>query len=95
MRAPARLLLGAAAMMGVGAVTGQPEFILPAILLAGTSAGLKVVARHRAMRASFAELERRVRLTEGELDVANSELAQLKVEREFDRQLLHSTATQT
>ena len=88
MRLPTRLLLGAAAILGLGAITGQPEFIVPALVLAGASAYVKRAARQRDLQASLAEMEKRLNVTEGELDAASSELEHLRVEREFDRQLL-------
>jgi hypothetical protein len=38
-------------------------------------------------------MEKRLSVTEGELEAANVELEQLRVEREFDRQLLRAPKT--
>ena len=90
MKPPALLFIGAAAMLGLGAVTGQPEFILPALLLVGGASFMKRAARQRDLQASLAEMDKRLTVTEGELDSASTELQQLRVEREFDRQLLRA-----
>ncbi|MGQ0561842.1 MAG: hypothetical protein ACT443_08220 [Gemmatimonadota bacterium] len=90
MKLPTRFLVGAAAMLGIAAATAQPEFILPAVVLAGAAAVAGRAARQRQLAASLAEMEKRLSLTEGELESASSELGQLRVEREFDRQLLHA-----
>jgi hypothetical protein len=92
MRLPKQLLWGAAALVGACVVTGQPEFAVPALLMAGASAGLKIRAGQRDLQASLAQMENRLNSTEGELDAASSELEELKVEREFDRQLLRPPA---
>jgi hypothetical protein len=88
MRAPGFLLLGTTAMLGLAAVSGQPEFILPALLFAGGSALARHKSNQQRLAASLAEVEKRLSVTEGELEAASTELDQLKVEREFDRQLL-------
>lgn len=90
MKAPARFLVGAAAMLGIAAVTGQPEFILPALLLTTASGLTHRAARQKQLRTTIAEVEKRLRVTEGELEAAGTELEHLRVEREFDRQLLHA-----
>jgi hypothetical protein len=93
MRLPTGLFLGAAAMLGLAAVSGQPEFILPALLLAGSGASVNRIKHQRELRRSLAEIENRLSLTEAELEDASSELGQLRVEREFDRQLLRRPDT--
>ena len=85
-----RLLFGAAAMLGVAALSGQPEFILPAALLAAGASVMKRRATQQDLAASLSEMEKRLSLTEGELETASTELQQLRVEREFDRQLLRA-----
>jgi TolA-binding protein len=90
MKKPNRLLFGAAALLGLAAISGQPEFILPAAMLAGGAAVMKRKAAQRQLVTSIAEMEKRLRVTEGELESASSELNQLRVEREFDRQLLRA-----
>jgi hypothetical protein len=75
-------------MLGMAAVSGQPEFILPALLFAAGSAFARHKAHQRALQTSLAEVEKRLNVTEGALEAASTELDQLKVEREFDRQLL-------
>lgn len=77
-------------MLGLAAISGQPEFIMPAAVLAGGAAVIKRKAAQRQLVASIAEMEKRLRVTEGELESANTELNQLRVEREFDRQLLRA-----
>lgn len=93
MQLPTRLLWGAAALVGVSVVTGQPEIVLPAFLLVGASAGLKIRAGQRDLQASLAQMKKRLDSTEGDLDAASSELEQLKVETDFDRQLLRPPPT--
>ena len=94
MRSPVRfLVLGAAGMLGAAAVTGQPEFILPAVLLASGAAFTRRAANHRKLVESLAEMEQRLSLTEGELEHASGEMERLRVEREFDRQLLRPPTT--
>jgi hypothetical protein len=88
MRLPTGLFLGAAAMLGLAAVSGQPEFILPALLLAGGGTAVNRIKRQRELRRSLADMENRLSITEAELEDASSELGTLRVEREFDRQLL-------
>ena len=77
-------------MLGLAAFTAQPEFILPAAVLAGGATIMKRRAAQQNLVASLAEMEKRLSLTEGELEDASTELQQLKVEREFDRQLLRA-----
>jgi len=86
------LLVGAAAMLALAAATTQPEFILPAVLFAGGAAARRHAARQKQLTQSLSEMEKRLNITEGELDAASTELNQLRVEREFDRQLLHAPA---
>jgi hypothetical protein len=92
MRLPRGLMVGAAAMLALAAATAQPEFILPALLFGGAAAATRHSARHKQLTASLSEMEKRLNVTEGELDAASTELTQLRVEREFDRQLLHAPA---
>lgn len=92
MKVPAQLLVGAAALLGIAAVTGQPEFILPALLLTAASGMTRRAARQKQLANTLAEVEKRLRVTEGELESASTELEHLRVEREFDRQLLHAPA---
>jgi hypothetical protein len=93
MKSPMRLIVGAVLMLGVAAASGQPEFLVPAVLLAGASALTQRAAKHRNVAKSLAEMERRLSITEGELEAASGELEKLRVEREFDRQLLRATTT--
>ena len=93
MKLATRFLVGAAAMLGVAAVSGQPEFILPAFVLGGAAAYSRRAANQRVLKESLAEVEKRLSVTEGELESASTELEQLRVEREFDRQLLRDPKT--
>lgn len=90
MKVPTRLLIGAAAMLGIAAVTGQPEFIVPAAALAAASGVTRRVAHQKELANKLAEVEKRLRVTENELEAASTELDHMRVEREFDRQLLHA-----
>lgn len=80
-------------MLGIAAVTGQPEFVVPALLLGGASGLAKRAAAQRHFQESLAEMQKRLSVTEGELESASVELEQLRVEREFDRQLLRAPTT--
>lgn len=75
-------LAAAVAMVIVSVATQQPEFALPAVLFGGA-----YVIKRRGEKMN--QLEQRVNLALGELESANSELEQLRQEREFDRKLLH------
>lgn len=75
-------LAAAAVMVLISAVLQQPEFALPAVLFGGA-----YVIKRRAEKMN--ELEKRVNLALGELESTNTELEQLRKEREFDRKLLH------
>jgi hypothetical protein len=86
-------MVGAAVMLGVAAVSAQPEFIVPALLLAGAAAVTQRAAKQKYLTKSLAEMEKRLRVTEGELEATGVELEQLRVERQFDRQLLHALPT--
>lgn len=90
MKLPTRLLVGAAVMLGVSAAFAQPEFIVPALVLAGAAALTRRAARQKYVATSLAEMEKRLSVTEGELEAASVELEQLRVEREFDRELLRA-----
>jgi hypothetical protein len=75
-------------MLGAAATSGQPEFILPALLFTGGFAFARRAENRRLLAQSLAEMELRLSLTEGELEAASAELEQLRIEREFDRQVL-------
>lgn len=75
-------LAAAIAMVVVSAALQQPEFAIPAVLFGGA-----YVMKRRAEKMN--QLEKRVDLALGELESANTELEQLRKEREFDRKLLH------
>lgn len=93
MKLPTRFLVGAAVLLAVAAASGQPEFILPALLLTGASALTRRAAQQRNLAKSLAEMEKRLSVTEGELEAANTDLERIRVEREFDRQLLRVPRT--
>jgi hypothetical protein len=90
-------LLAIAVLLFLGAFgTGEEEFALIGLVMTVCS----MVAHFATLRAGhpdkeiagemelrLRELERRVGLTEGELDVANEQLQRLRAEREFDRAL--------
>ena len=90
-------LLGVAVLLFVGAMlTGEDEMAMVGMFLAACSVVTYLVTlRSRVpdrevsgdMELRLSELERRLGLTEGELDVANEQLQRLRAEREFDRAL--------
>ena len=90
MKLSSGLIACAVGMVGAAAASGQPELVVPAMLFAAAAAASKRRAKQQEDARTLAELEKRLSLTEGELESAASELETLRVEREFDRQLLHA-----
>jgi hypothetical protein len=88
MRLPIVLTAAAAGWLIIAAASGQPEFIVPALVLAVAAASTRRTAKHKQLARSLAEMEQRLRVTEGELEFTSEDLQHMKVEREFDRQLL-------
>lgn len=97
------LFIGAMVAFGIGVLSGQPaDFVIPAMILAagGFYAGRGGNRNYRHLdepsdvQRRMAEIEQRLALTEGELASANTELEQLRAEREFDRQLLRKAANE-
>jgi hypothetical protein len=90
-------LLGAAIVMFImGMLFGEEE----PILLAAMTVGASVLTYLVTLRAELGEkkvpgeverrlkeLEHRLSLTEGELDLASAQIERLRAERDFDRQL--------
>ena len=90
-------LLAIAALLFGGGLLGESEEIIVLSLLVGGASVVTYIATLRARLAGeesssavevrLQELERRLGLTEGELDVANEQLQRLRAERDFDRAL--------
>ena len=90
-------LLTIAVLLFLGAfATGDEEYAIIGLIMTVCS----MAAHFAALRAGHSdkemtgemelrlrELERRIGLTEGELDVANEQLQRVRAEREFDRAL--------
>lgn len=50
--------------------------------------GTSALAHRQTLETRIADLEQRLRLTEGEVEAASIEIERLRAERDFDRQLL-------
>ena len=93
---PAWLLGIAAVLFAAGIMTGEEELAMVAVLVTIFSVVTYLVTLRAGSSAKevppeverrLSELEHRLGLTEGELDVANEQLQRLRAEREFDRAL--------
>jgi hypothetical protein len=91
-------MIAAAVVGAIGARQSSSDLLLVAAALAGVSMALRLPAlRDRFFRrpatlppSDMDELERRLRITEDELASATRDLAALKEQHEFDRELLLS-----
>jgi hypothetical protein len=102
MKLPIGLLISAVVLFGAGILARSEEVIVAALLAAGVSpftyiaalrARLTRLEARQGLEGQLAEMDRRLSLTEGELQSANTELERLRTEREFDRQLLGKQVT--